>query len=130
MTRTVYHRSECISHLGSKIWDIIPSSFKKAVSLNNFKKLIKKRVTQACPCKLCKKYIPGIGFVKSLPSKVVRFYGSVGFLRFPVFYGIFRNQIVHIHRVGYRIAKASWVEHLVVIVQDFLPFIIITRSSI
>ena len=30
--------------------------------------------------------------------------------RFPVSYGIFRNQIVHIHQVGYRTAEASSVE--------------------
>ena len=25
------------------------------------------RDTQACPCRLCKNYIPGVGFVESLP---------------------------------------------------------------
>ena len=33
LTRTVYHKSENISYLGPKIWDILPSSFKEAVSL-------------------------------------------------------------------------------------------------
>ena len=42
LTRTVYHGSESISYLGPKIWDILPTSFKEAVSLNSFKKLIKK----------------------------------------------------------------------------------------
>ena len=31
--------------------------------------LIKKWVQQACPCRLCKNYIPGVGFVESLPKK-------------------------------------------------------------
>ena len=40
LTRTVYHGSESISYLDPKIWDILPTSFKAAVSLNSFKKLI------------------------------------------------------------------------------------------
>ena len=42
LTRTVYHGRESISYLGPKIWDILPTSFTEAVSLNSFKKLIKK----------------------------------------------------------------------------------------
>ena len=42
LTRTVYHRSESISYLCPKIWNILATSFKEAVSLNSFKKLIKK----------------------------------------------------------------------------------------
>ena len=42
-------------------------SFQEAVSLNSFKKLILKWVSQVCPCRLCKNYIPGVGFVESLP---------------------------------------------------------------
>ena len=32
LTRTVHHGSESISYLGPKIWDILPTSFKEAVS--------------------------------------------------------------------------------------------------
>ena len=67
LTRTVYHGGESISYLGAKIWAILPTWFKEAVSLNSFKKLIKKWVLQACPCRLCKNYIPGVRFVESLP---------------------------------------------------------------
>ena len=67
LTRTLYHGSESFSYLGPKIWDILPASFKEAVPFNSFKKLIKKWVPQACPCKLCKNYILAIGFVASLP---------------------------------------------------------------
>ena len=67
LTGTVYHGSECISYLGPKIRDIFLASFNEAVSLNSFKKLIKKWVPQACPCRLCKNNIPGECFVESLP---------------------------------------------------------------
>ena len=63
LSRTVYHGSESIS----KIWDILPASFKEAISLNNFEKLIKKWVPLACPCRLCKKCIPRLGFDEGLP---------------------------------------------------------------
>ena len=72
LTKTVYHGSESISYLGPKMWVILPASM-KAVSLSSFKKLIKKWVSQACPCRLCKNYIPGVRFVESLSLKVVRF---------------------------------------------------------
>ena len=49
---------------------------------------------------------------------------------FLFFYGIFRNEIVYIHLVGYRITEASGVEHFVIIVKGFQPFIIFTGSSI
>ena len=67
LTRTVYQGSESISYLGPKTWDILPASFTRAVSLNSFKKLIKEWVPQACPCRLCKNYIPRVGFVESIP---------------------------------------------------------------
>ena len=61
--RTVYHGTESISYLGSKIWDFIPSELKKAQSLNNFKKSIRKWTPNNCPCRLCKKYVNGVGFM-------------------------------------------------------------------
>ena len=63
----MYHKSKSISYLGPKIWDVLPISFKEAVPLNSFKKLIKKWVPQTCPCRMCKNYILVVGFVESLP---------------------------------------------------------------
>ena len=68
LARTVYHGNESISYLGPKICDILLTSFtKEAVSLNSSARLIKKLVPQACRCRLCKKYMPRIGFMESLP---------------------------------------------------------------
>ena len=66
LTRTMYDGSESISYLGPKTRDILPTSFKEEVSLNSFKKVSNKWVPKACPCRLCKNYIPGTGFVESL----------------------------------------------------------------
>ena len=58
---TVY--TESISYLGPKIWDIVTAELKQNQSLNSFKKSIRKWVPQDCPCRLCKRYIGGIGFL-------------------------------------------------------------------
>ena len=64
--RTVYHRTESISYLGTKIWDIVPTEMKNAISLNRFKAKIKKWLPLNCPGRLCKPYINGVGFLEGL----------------------------------------------------------------
>ena len=61
--RTVYHGTKTISYLGPKIWDIVPSELKKAQSLNSFKKSIRKWAPDNCPCRLCKRFVNGVGFM-------------------------------------------------------------------
>ena len=61
--RTVYHGSESISFLGPKIWNILPDEIKQQISLNSFKKPIKKWKQQDCPCRQCQVYINGVGFL-------------------------------------------------------------------
>ena len=60
---TVYHGSESISFLGPKIWNILPDEIKQQTSLNSFKKSVKKWKPQDCPCRLCKVYVNGVGFL-------------------------------------------------------------------
>ena len=60
---SVYYGSESISYLGPKIWDIIPDEFKKKESLNSFKEAIKTWKPNDCPCRLCKNYLEGVGFI-------------------------------------------------------------------
>ena len=50
--RTVYHGTESISYLGPKIWDIVSPEIKEALSLNSFKKSIRKWAPDNCPCRL------------------------------------------------------------------------------
>lgn len=54
--RTVYHGSDSISFLGPKIWNFPPDEIKQQTSVNNFKKSIKTRKPQDCPC-YCAKFI-------------------------------------------------------------------------
>ena len=61
--RTVRYGTETLAHLGPKIWAIIPNEIKDADSLNSFKSRIKWWNPINCPCKLCRKYICGVGFI-------------------------------------------------------------------
>ena len=54
---------ESLRFLGPKIWDIIPKTIKEASSLTIFKNKIKNWVPEDCPCRLCKDYVQGLGFV-------------------------------------------------------------------
>ena len=61
--RSVYNGTESLSFLGPKIWDIVPTELQKVKSSNAFKSGIKNWWPQNCPCRLCKRYLPKIGFV-------------------------------------------------------------------
>ena len=61
--RTVLHDTESLSHLGTKVWELVPSDMKNLLSLTTFKKAIKQWKPHACPCRLCRTYIYQVGFV-------------------------------------------------------------------
>ena len=61
--RTVYHGTESISYLGPKVWATVPIELKNAQSFNSFKKSIRKWILNNCPCRLCKRYVEGVGFL-------------------------------------------------------------------
>ena len=63
MINSVYHGTESISFLGPKIWDILPEKLKNIVTLEVFKKEIKIWKPDNCPCRLCKVFIEGVGFL-------------------------------------------------------------------
>ena len=52
-----------LRYLAPLIWNIIPSEIKNLSSLNEFKKQIRQWRPLACPCRLCKNYIPHVGFI-------------------------------------------------------------------
>ena len=53
-----------MSFLGPKIWELFPSNFKDSENLNFFKSNIKSWKLENCPCRLCRLYIAGIGFIE------------------------------------------------------------------
>ena len=60
---TVYHGSESLSSLASKLWNLLPNSIKNSASLKEFKTKINTWAFELCPCRICKKYVRGVGFI-------------------------------------------------------------------
>ena len=58
------HGSESLSFLGPKIWELVPTNIKNSKSLTHFKSLIKKWLPEKCPCRICKVYVQGLGFIQ------------------------------------------------------------------
>ena len=60
--KSVRYGTESISSLAPKIWEILPNEIKDSDTLQIFKVKIKKWVPVECPCRLCKIYLPQVGF--------------------------------------------------------------------
>ena len=60
--KTVYWGTESLANLGPRIWSIVPNDMKK-YSLSKFTKKIRKWKPVGCPCRICKTYVHGLGFV-------------------------------------------------------------------
>ena len=61
--RSVYNGTDTLSFLGPKIWNILPNDIKTITCLNVFKKKIRRWKPAECPCRLCKNYIQGVGYI-------------------------------------------------------------------
>ena len=59
----VHHGDDSLRSLGPIIWNIIPDEIKCAKSFEKFKELIKSWKPSKCPCRLCKTYVKGIGYI-------------------------------------------------------------------
>ena len=60
---SVYKGDQSLRSFGPIVWnDMLPSRLKTCQSLSEFKTNIKSWVPDNCPCKLCKTYIPGLGY--------------------------------------------------------------------
>ena len=53
---------ESLGHLGPRIWSIIPKEY-KMLSFKKFIKQIREWRPEKCPCRLCKTWVQGLGFV-------------------------------------------------------------------
>ena len=61
--KSLYHGTESLSNLGPRIWNLVPDKLKQLVDIHAFKKEIKKWKPENYPCRLCKTYIPHVGFI-------------------------------------------------------------------
>ena len=61
--RTVYYGTETIRYRGPLIWDSLPVDLKEIATLQTFKTKIKNIKKIDCTCRLCKIFIPNLGFL-------------------------------------------------------------------
>ena len=60
---TVSYGSESIRILGPKIWNLLPNDIKYSETFDSFQAKIRNWKVDICPCRLCKTYIQGVGFL-------------------------------------------------------------------
>ena len=60
---SVYNGTESASYLGPKISEQIPAEIRNKESLDSFKREIKKWKPVDCPCRICKTFVPNLGFI-------------------------------------------------------------------
>ena len=61
----VYKGENSLRSFGPIVWNtMLPDKLKVCSNLVDFKHSIKSWVPQNCPCRLCKTYIKGLGFIK------------------------------------------------------------------
>ena len=64
--KSVNNGQGTLRYLEPIIWEMIPNSMKNLASFSIFKNKIKMWIPEKCPCRLCKDYIQGVGYVDSL----------------------------------------------------------------
>ena len=64
--RTVHNGQNSIQYCGPVIWNMIPGYIKDSETLDVFKGKIQKWKPINCPCRLCKKYTPNLGFINQI----------------------------------------------------------------
>ena len=61
--KTVNKGLETIRYRGPKTWELVPKDIKGSPSLSTFKSKIKHWKPSGCTCRLCKTYIPDLGYL-------------------------------------------------------------------
>ena len=60
---SVFNGSETISFRGPKLWTLVPEEIKNSETLIEFREKIKKWEPKGCTCRLCRVYVPNLGFI-------------------------------------------------------------------
>ena len=60
---TMTYGEQSISYLAPRIWKLVPKDIKEIPTLKMFKHKVKSWIPEECPCRLCRTYIPNLGFL-------------------------------------------------------------------
>ena len=61
--KTMYNGTKSFTFLGPRIWKIVPDYFEKSNSFDEFNLEIKLWNPENCPCRLCERFLPQVGFL-------------------------------------------------------------------
>ena len=61
--RTVNYGIETLRFRGPVVWNLIPDDIKASKGLESFKSCIENWKPQGCNCRLCKEFIPNLGYI-------------------------------------------------------------------
>ena len=64
----VHYGHDSLRYFGSKVWNMFPAHIRNIKSLEKFKAEIRKWTPNVCPCRLCKMYISGVGYLDILKT--------------------------------------------------------------
>ena len=63
---TVAYGTETLNYMGPKLWSLVPNELRGVKSLTEFKRKIKLWKPDKCPCRICKTYVAGLGFIGNI----------------------------------------------------------------
>ena len=61
--KTTSYDIDTIRYIGKKLWQALPNEIKESQSLDIFKQKVKLMRNFDCSCRLCKNFVPSIGFL-------------------------------------------------------------------
>ena len=62
--KSVYKGLNSLRYFGPIIWNLIPKKIKNCDTLASFVSKIRQWRPNACPCRICKNFIPNVGFIE------------------------------------------------------------------
>ena len=61
--KTTLYGIERVRYIEKKLWQVLPIEMKESQSLEIFKQKVKLIKNFDCSCRLCKKFVPSLGFI-------------------------------------------------------------------
>ena len=61
--KSINHKFESLTYLGTKMWESIPSKIRKKDSLKKFKDKIKQWKPNSCSCRVWTRYMQHVGYI-------------------------------------------------------------------
>ena len=62
-TKSLKYGIDSLNFFSAQIWALVPSELKVLNDLKQFKEKIRQWIPVNCPCRLCKIYIHGVGYL-------------------------------------------------------------------